>query len=80
MPTKPTGSKKPVIIGGGVIAVLAVILGALTLMTPATSAVCLTTDDYKAISGMEFQDDAAFSPSESFYAATLRFDNGSFLI
>lgn len=68
-------SKKPFIIGGGVVAILAVVIAVL-LMVP-TSALCLTTDDYEALSGHDFEDSAVFSPRDSFYSSTMSFENDS---
>lgn len=71
-------SKKPIIIAVGLAGLL--VLGstvAILFALNAAAAPCLTITDYKALTGNDFEDPAAFSPRDSFYTTTAAFENGS---
>ncbi len=59
--------------------VVILILGSIltVLFLTRNSAACLTTTDYKALTGRTFEDQAAFSPTEAFYTLPLQYVNGS---
>ncbi len=65
----------PLIVGLVVILILGSVLSVLFLTR--NSAACLTTNDYKALTGRSFEDPAAFSATDAFYTSSVQYVNGS---